>query len=213
MEEKEIGHDETKDLTSESRLGPAVSSVPGRDPVVVRQAVRSLRERFRETQQQFAARMGWAISTVVRYELSRAPKGKALAELLRLAAQNGFDDLAETFRFQLVGEYNNPDPFTRDEGEAVWIRAVLRIMRSSPDLDFDHSWVHLQKGIVAVLETIHSRMLGSPRFDREELAKSQEELLDARELLRIEEMREEIWRRCKEEREEEHETLLGPRPT
>lgn len=61
--------------------------------MTIREAVRELRARLGDTQQAFAHRMGWAISTVVRYELSREPRGKALMALRDLASDNDFDDL------------------------------------------------------------------------------------------------------------------------
>jgi transcriptional regulator with XRE-family HTH domain len=60
-------------------------------------AVRSLREALGDTQQQFAHRLGMAISTVVRYELTRPPSGEALAHLQRVAQDANQDGLAKTF--------------------------------------------------------------------------------------------------------------------
>lgn len=48
-------------------------------------AVRALREHLGESQMEFAKRMGWHIVTLARYETSRAPKGRQLADLHRLA--------------------------------------------------------------------------------------------------------------------------------
>lgn len=62
------------------------------------QAVRRLRLALNDTQQSFANRLGLAISTVVRYELSRPPRGKALAQLDRLAMEHGLDECALIFR-------------------------------------------------------------------------------------------------------------------
>jgi transcriptional regulator with XRE-family HTH domain len=64
----------------------------------VSQAVRRLRLGLGDTQQQFANRLGLAISTVVRYELSRPPSGKALAQLDRVAMEHGLDECALIFR-------------------------------------------------------------------------------------------------------------------
>ncbi len=66
------------------------------------EAVRELRTRLGDTQQAFAARTGLAISTVVRYELSRPPKGQALAMFERLAFDNGYEDLTAVFRRQAL---------------------------------------------------------------------------------------------------------------
>jgi transcriptional regulator with XRE-family HTH domain len=66
------------------------------------EAVRELRTRLGDTQQAFAARTGLAISTVVRYELSRPPKGQALAMFERLAFASSHGDLAAVFRRQAL---------------------------------------------------------------------------------------------------------------
>jgi transcriptional regulator with XRE-family HTH domain len=62
-------------------------------------ATRRLRLALGDTQQQFAQRTGLAISTVVRYELSRPPHGKALAQFAVLAERNGLHDVARTFAY------------------------------------------------------------------------------------------------------------------
>ena len=69
-------------------------------------AVRSLRKRLGDTQQQFAHRLGMAISTVVRYELSRPPRGKVLADLQRLAENNGFYREAAIFQKAFNEEFD-----------------------------------------------------------------------------------------------------------
>jgi transcriptional regulator with XRE-family HTH domain len=63
----------------------------------VTEAVRSLRQHLSDTQQQFAARLNLAISTVVRYELSRPPRGKLLVQFERLATEHGLDTEAAVF--------------------------------------------------------------------------------------------------------------------
>jgi transcriptional regulator with XRE-family HTH domain len=70
----------------------------------VTKAVRDLRVKLEDTQQQFATRMNMAISTVVRYELSRPPRGKVLAQLERMAMEHGFDEEAAVFRRALRQE-------------------------------------------------------------------------------------------------------------
>jgi transcriptional regulator with XRE-family HTH domain len=71
----------------------------------VRTAVRELRLGLNDTQQQFAARINLAISTVVRYELTRAPSGKALTKLFELADRYRFREQAEVFRSALIEEF------------------------------------------------------------------------------------------------------------
>lgn len=68
------------------------------------QAVHRLRAALGDTQQEFAQRLGLAISTVVRYERSRPPRGKALAQLERVASEHALDDVALTFRNALREE-------------------------------------------------------------------------------------------------------------
>lgn len=71
---------------------------------VIARTVRQLRLALGDTQQQFAERMGWAISTAVRYETTRAPRGRALADLARMAIARGWDDIASVFRMTLAEE-------------------------------------------------------------------------------------------------------------
>jgi hypothetical protein len=62
-------------------------------------AVRALRTRLGQTQQVFAERtLNIAMSTAVRYELSRPPRGRMLVKLLKLAESSGFPEQADVFR-------------------------------------------------------------------------------------------------------------------
>lgn len=67
-------------------------------------AVRALRESIGDTQQRFANRLNIAISTAVRYELTRPPSGEALAHLMNLALESGQTELAELFRKALADQ-------------------------------------------------------------------------------------------------------------
>jgi len=60
--------------------------------------MKALRIAVGDTQQQFAQRMAWSISSVVRYETSRTIQGVALVQAERLAWQNRFSDMAELLR-------------------------------------------------------------------------------------------------------------------
>jgi len=60
--------------------------------------VKALRLAVGDTQQQFATRMGWGISSVVRYETCRTIKGAALIKMERLAHKKIFDDFSELLR-------------------------------------------------------------------------------------------------------------------
>jgi|ERR1019366_4031694 transcriptional regulator with XRE-family HTH domain len=65
------------------------------DPIC--RAVHKVRLAVGDTQQEFAGRLNMAISTVVRYELTRPPKGEVLVQFMKLAEANGRPDLAEQF--------------------------------------------------------------------------------------------------------------------
>jgi transcriptional regulator with XRE-family HTH domain len=69
---------------------------------IVSEAVRALRIAIGDTQQQFASRLKMAISTVVRYELTRPPSGPVLVQFMELAETSNRPDLAEIFRKTLA---------------------------------------------------------------------------------------------------------------
>lgn len=81
-------------------------------------AVRELRKALGDTQQQFATRLGMAISTVVRYELTRPPKGKVLNQLAHLAITNGRPEIAHVFFEALDDEMG----VERPEGRGDFLR-------------------------------------------------------------------------------------------
>jgi transcriptional regulator with XRE-family HTH domain len=85
------------------------------DKDVLMETVRRLRVGLGDTQQQFANRLQLAISTVVRYELSRPPRGKALAQLKRVATDNGLDECAKVFHDALLDD-------VRDDLKEVEVR-------------------------------------------------------------------------------------------
>jgi transcriptional regulator with XRE-family HTH domain len=68
------------------------------------EAVKVLRTRLGDTQQQFAQRLEVAISTAVRYESTRAPQKQALAKLYSLAVGNRMYDVADMFRAAMLGQ-------------------------------------------------------------------------------------------------------------
>jgi hypothetical protein len=53
---------------------------------------------------EFAKRMGWHIVTLGRYETTRPPKGRALADLEKVAGEHGHSDLAAIFQRHLIDE-------------------------------------------------------------------------------------------------------------
>jgi transcriptional regulator with XRE-family HTH domain len=67
-------------------------------------AVKRLRLTIGDTQQQFAQRLHLSISTVVRYETTRAPRGMALAPLWSIAEQNGLRELEVFFKKAALNE-------------------------------------------------------------------------------------------------------------
>ena len=105
----------------------------------VTEAVKKLRLGLDDTQQTFAARLGMAIATVVRYEHNRPPSGRALATLERVALEHGFQEYAAVFRKALGKELGALPVAThlsldcRTEEERDHVAALLSIFRHSPD--------------------------------------------------------------------------------
>ena len=64
---------------------------------VLCEAVRELRKVVGKGQMEFANQMSWHIVTLARYETNRPPKGRALAQLWRVANEHGEHDLARVF--------------------------------------------------------------------------------------------------------------------
>ena len=102
----------------------------------ISEAVRKLRNALSETQQQFATRLNLAISTVVRYELSRPPRGETLVQLMKIADEHGFRDLAEVFQSALSKEIGYEIPrigvtssFEILPGELEDFQALSEILR------------------------------------------------------------------------------------
>lgn len=95
------------------------------------EAVKALRKALGDTQRSFAERLKLAIPTVVRYESTRAPSGKALAQLAHVASSNGFHEYAAIFRRALAdesaGEVQPRIDFSQDERDYVLgLLAALR---------------------------------------------------------------------------------------
>jgi transcriptional regulator with XRE-family HTH domain len=84
-------------------------------------AVKELRLAVGDTQQDFAQRLGLAISTVVRYERSRPPKGKALAQMAEVAESIGHAALAQKFAGALDAELIH----TESEIDSGAVRALV----------------------------------------------------------------------------------------
>jgi|GEM_PF-3365135 len=90
-------------------------------------AVKDLRNSLNESQPQFAVRLGTSLRSIARYETSRPPKGKVLAQLEQIALNNGFDEYAQVFRAALSNELGFPAP----QVPLRWPKAAKAI----PDLD------------------------------------------------------------------------------
>ncbi|MEN6533142.1 MAG: helix-turn-helix transcriptional regulator [Bryobacteraceae bacterium] len=93
-------------------------------------AVRELRKEFGETQQEFATRLGLAISTVVRYELSREPSGEILLTLGRLAEEKNRRDLRDMFSRAYLHE-KTEEPGT--DKALLYLSLVLADLLEIPD--------------------------------------------------------------------------------
>lgn len=70
----------------------------------LKDAVRQLREALGLTQTRFADELGRGMSTVQRWEKVVPPRGKALADLYKLALNRGLNTLASAFHQALILE-------------------------------------------------------------------------------------------------------------
>ncbi|MBM3744858.1 MAG: hypothetical protein FJW34_03555 [Acidobacteria bacterium] len=97
----------------------------------IRQAVRGLRQALGDTQQSFAQRLGLAISTVVRYELTRAPRGVELARFWQLAVQHKLPEYADSFARAMADELNmRAERIPRSLEESGWTDFLFLTMRN-----------------------------------------------------------------------------------
>jgi transcriptional regulator with XRE-family HTH domain len=81
------------------------------------QLTKALRIALSMTQQQFAVKMEWSISSVVRYETSRPPRGHALVELERVAVDSNFDDFSRCLRLAIRRDLGIIDALIRRMAE------------------------------------------------------------------------------------------------
>src|SRR5271156_458013 len=95
------------------------------------EAVVHLRQALGESQQQFANRNQTAITTIARYETSRPPKGKALAQFARLAEEAGRHDIASVFERALENELGTATPLLT-QIEQMLIHALVGTYRAAP---------------------------------------------------------------------------------
>lgn len=127
-----------------------------------------------DTQPQFAARLGVALPTVVRYEHSRRPRGKAVVAMQEIAAAHGLDDLASQFRSALSDELGAPAGELRgltihikDEEERDLVDALLYAIRLE---NLDEQNAKAAKAIRRVLK---------PVVDQQRRSRETSEALDA----------------------------------
>src|ERR1700712_3119239 len=81
----------------------------------VSEALIALRTALGETQQQFAAHLNTAITTIARYETNRPPSGAILISLAKMASENGLGKEAATFQ----------EAFARENGIDRWGKDML----------------------------------------------------------------------------------------
>lgn len=115
-------------------------------------ALINLRKALGETQQQFAARLGTAITTVARYETSHPPSGAVLQKLALIALDAGLEDLEDLFAREAMAQteffvrMNNAEEF-------AFCTAVLRILRSDKN---ERQRASLNKVIAPVLNELYA---------------------------------------------------------
>ena len=95
--------------------------------------VRTLRKELRETYKGFAAHLGVALPTAVRYERERRPPPKILARLEQIASAHGLTDLANFFHNALAEELKTSTTDKRDprpnREESRFLDALLTVLR------------------------------------------------------------------------------------
>ena len=116
-------------------------------------ALVELRSHLGETQQQFASRLGVAITTVARYETTNPPSGKVLERLAFISSENGLDELSTTFQRAALAQTEH---YVRlqDLEELVLCTAVLWIVRKP---EFQKLRRRLAKLIQPVLDEVAAK--------------------------------------------------------
>jgi len=121
--------------------------------------VRKLRIALGDTQPQFAGRLGLALPTVVRYEHSRRPRGKALALLEQIAAANGLEEFASFFRKALNDELGAPASGllsryvqVKDDHERELVDALLYVIRLEGADEYAKSAKAIRRVLKPVME-------------------------------------------------------------
>lgn len=118
-----------------------------RDPIS--EALIQLRQALGENQQQFANRTQIAMTTIARYETSRRPTGKALAQFARVAEQAGRHDLATVFETALTRELGTDSPVLSQTEQAL-TAALVDSYRAAP------------RDVIAAVEMLGKGAKGDP---------------------------------------------------
>lgn len=138
-----------------------------REPIS--EAVIRLREALGENQQQFANRLGTAITTIARYETSRPPSGQALVALAKLAVEHDRTDDAILFRKALekeMGLESRGTPSGAEETIAVELLLLVLRNRHIAEVDREYrtaqrhlreAWDHISRAEQAGLAVLPSR--------------------------------------------------------
>src|SRR5665213_1785660 len=101
----------------------------------VTEAVKELRIRLGETQQSLATKLKIAISTMVRYETNRPPRGEALVRFMKLAGAHNLVELERIFQSALEAELGHDvmrvvaSDIELAPGEDEEVGALLSILR------------------------------------------------------------------------------------
>jgi transcriptional regulator with XRE-family HTH domain len=155
--------------------------------------VRALRKEIGETYKEFAAHLGVAQPTAVRYERERRPPPKILARLEQIASTHGLSDLADVFHSALADELKVSDtvkwgPLPTHE-ESRFIQALLTVFRDPAyrkkaayvrkaldpvikKLDFADVTLEAQRAIARLLKKGRSLDAIRKRHDLEEVARA-----------------------------------------
>lgn len=126
---------------------------------LILKAVKTLRLALGETQQSFAGRLGLAISTVVRYESTRPPRGAEIARFLDLAIANGRQDLAEVFARAMADELElKAERIPRTIEENVYADLLFLLMRNRGHAETDANFRKLSKALLGGFAFVASRL-------------------------------------------------------
>lgn len=116
-------------------------------------ALVALRKHLGETQQQFANRLGVAVTTVARYETSNPPRGPVLEKLMKIALDAEMEDVSRMFERAALA---HTETYVRMQtlDELTMCTAVLAIMRREK---YEKVWKRLYKLLRPVLDEFIQR--------------------------------------------------------